>query len=128
MKISRRAMISVLKENTRGLTHMNRKQMWKIIEEKGLVDQALEPEKHMKRKVGSGRVSRKSVEVVELETGETKYFPSLLEASKYYEKTKNYFIYNNGRVWENKNYYNLSLICYFHKKSLSHSWEREFFC
>ena len=26
-----------------------------------------------------------------------------------------------------KNYYNLSLICYFHKKSLSHSWEREFF-
>ena len=49
MKISRRSMISVLKENTRGLTRMNRKQMWKIIEEKGLVDQALELEKHMKR-------------------------------------------------------------------------------
>ena len=49
MKISRPTMISVLKENTRGLTRMNRKQMWKIIEEKGLVDQALELEKHMKR-------------------------------------------------------------------------------
>ena len=98
MKISRQTMISVLKENTRGLTHMNRKQMWKIIEEKGLVDQALEFEKHMKWKVGSGRVSRKSVEVVDLETNETKYFPSLSEASKYFGKTKNYFIYNNGRV------------------------------
>jgi len=92
-------MISVLKENTRGLTRMNRKQMWKIIEEKGLVDQALELEKGVKRKAGSGRVSRKSVEVVELETNETKYIPSLLEASKYYGKTKNYFTYNNGRVW-----------------------------
>jgi len=98
MKISRPTMISVVKENTKGLTHMNRKQMWKIIEEKGLLDQALELEKGVKRKVGSGRVSRKSDEVVELETNETKYFPSLLEASKYYGKSKNYFIYNNGRV------------------------------
>jgi len=65
-------------------------------------DQALELEKHMKWKVGSGRGSRKSVEVVELETNETIYFPSLLEASKYYGKTKNYFIYNNGKVWENR--------------------------
>jgi len=95
-------MISVLKENTRGLTHINRKQMWKITEEKGLTDKAFELEKSVKRKVGSGRVSRKSVEVVELETNETKYFPSLLEASKYFGKSKNYFIYNNGRVWENK--------------------------
>jgi len=45
---------------------LNRKHMWKIIEEKGLVDQALELEKHMKRKVGSGRVSRKSVELLSL--------------------------------------------------------------
>ena len=52
-------MISVLKENTNGLTHMNRKQMWNIIEEKWLLDQALELEKGVKRKVGSGRVSRK---------------------------------------------------------------------
>jgi len=76
--------------------------MWKIIEEKGLDDQALELEKHMKRKVGSGRVSRKSVEVVDLETNETKYIPSLSEASKYFGKTKTFFIYNSGRVWENK--------------------------
>jgi len=95
-------MISVLKENTKGLTHMNRKQMWKIIEEKGLVDQALELEKGVKRKPSSGRIARKSVEVVDHDTNETKYFPSLSEASKYFEKTKIYFIYNNGRVWENK--------------------------
>ena len=31
--------------------------MWKIIEEKGLVDQVLELEKGVKRKVGFGRVS-----------------------------------------------------------------------
>jgi len=83
-------MISALKENTRGLTHMNRKQLWKIIEVKGLDDQALELEKHVKRKPGSGRVSGKSVEVVDLETNETKYFPSLLEASKYFGKNKNF--------------------------------------
>ena len=50
MKISRPTMISVLKENTRGLTHMNRKQMWKIIDEKGLVDQALELKKKCETK------------------------------------------------------------------------------
>jgi len=76
--------------------------MWKIIEEKGLTDKAFQLEKGVKRKVGSGRVSRKSVEVVDYERNETKYFPSLLEASKYFGKTKNYFIYNNGRVRENK--------------------------
>jgi len=82
MKISRPTMISVLKENAKGLTHMNRKQMWKIIEEKVLVDQALELEKGVKQKPGSGRIARKSVEVVDLDTNETKYFPSLSEASK----------------------------------------------
>jgi len=102
MKISRPTMIAVLKENTRGLTHMNRKQMWKIIEEKGLSGKAFELEKNVKRKFRSGRVSGKSVEVVDLETNETKYFPSLLEASKYFGKIKNNFIYNNGRVRENK--------------------------
>jgi len=95
-------MISVWKENTRGLTHMNRKQMWKIIEEKGLADKAFELEKSVKRKPGSERIARKSVEVVDLDTNETKYFPSLSEASKYFGKTKIYFIYNNGRVWDNK--------------------------
>jgi len=102
MKISRPTMISVLKENTKGLTHMNRKQMSKIIEDKGLVDQALELEIGVERKPGSGRIARKSVEVVDLDTNETKYFPSLSEASKYFGKTKIYFIYKNGRVWENK--------------------------
>jgi len=102
MKISRPTMISVLKENTKGRTHMNRKQMWKIIEEKELVDQTLELEKGLERKPGSGRIARKSVEVVDLDTNETKYFPSLSEASKYFGKTKIYFIYNNGRAWENK--------------------------
>ena len=34
MKISRPTMISVLKESTKELTHMNRKQMRKITEEK----------------------------------------------------------------------------------------------
>ena len=108
MKIWRPTMISVLKENSKGLTHMNRKQMWKIIEEKGRVDQALELEKGMKRKPGSGRNARKSVEIVDLDTNEAKYFSSLSEASKYFGKTKIYFIYNNGRVWENKkiNYIN----------------------
>jgi len=42
---------------------MIRKQMWKITEEKGLVDQALELEKGVKQKPGSGRIARKSVEV-----------------------------------------------------------------
>ena len=50
MKVSRPTMISVLKENTRGLTHMNRKQMWKIIKEKGLVDQALGTRKRCETK------------------------------------------------------------------------------
>jgi len=50
-------MISVLKENTKGLTHMNRKQMRKIIEEKGLVDHVLELGKGVKRKPGSGRIA-----------------------------------------------------------------------
>jgi len=76
--------------------------MWKIIEEKGLVDQALELEKSVKRKPGSGRIVRKSVEVVDLDTNETKYYSSLSEASKYFGKNKICFIYNNGRVWKNK--------------------------
>jgi len=49
MKISRPTMISVLKENTRRLTHMNWKQMWKIIEEV-LTDKAFEFEKKRETK------------------------------------------------------------------------------
>jgi len=54
--ISRPTMICVLKENTKGLTHMNKKQLWKIIEEKNLVDKAFELEKNHKRK----RIRRRS--------------------------------------------------------------------
>jgi len=43
-------MISVLKENTKGLTHMNKKQLWKIIEEKGLTDKAFKIEKNRERR------------------------------------------------------------------------------
>jgi len=43
-------MISVLKENTKGLTHMNKKQLWKIIEEKGLTDEAFKIEKNRGRR------------------------------------------------------------------------------
>ena len=45
---------------------MNRKQMWKIMEEKGMADKAFELEKSVKRKPGSGRIARKSVEVLTL--------------------------------------------------------------
>jgi len=46
MKISRPTMISALKEITKGLTHMNKKQMWKTIEEKGLTVKGFEIEKN----------------------------------------------------------------------------------
>ena len=65
--ISRPTMICVLKENTKGLTHMNKKQLWKIIEGKGLTDKAFELEKNHKRI----RI-RRSIEVVDLETNEKK--------------------------------------------------------
>jgi len=50
MNVSRPTMICVLKENTRGLTHMNKKQTWKIREEKRLVDKAFEIEKNRERR------------------------------------------------------------------------------
>ena len=69
MKISRPTMISILKKNTRRLTHMNWKQMWKIIEEKGLTDQTFEIEKGVKRKVGSARIAiKKPVRAVDLDS------------------------------------------------------------
>jgi len=101
--------------------------MWKITEEKGLTDKAFELEKSVKRKVGSGRVSGKSVEVLDLETNETKYFPSLFEASKYFGKTENYFTCNNGRVWENKKITIIHHELVISTRILSHSRDREFF-
>jgi len=56
-----------------------------------LNDKALELEKSVRRKPSSGRIARKSVEVVDLDINETKCFPSLSEAFKYFGKTKIYF-------------------------------------
>jgi len=84
--ISRPTMICVLKENTKGLTHMNKKQMWKIIEEKGLVDQALELEKNHKRK----RI-RRPIEVVDLKTNEKMFFQKVADAAEYYNKSYVFF-------------------------------------
>jgi len=67
--ISRPTMICVLKENTKGLTHMNKKQMWKIIEGKGLTDKAFEIEKNRER-----RLCMRSMEVIDLEKDEKLFF------------------------------------------------------
>jgi len=67
--ISRPTMICVLKENTKGLTHMNKKQMWKITEEKGLTNKAFEIEKNRER-----RPCVRSMEVIDLETDEKIFF------------------------------------------------------
>jgi len=74
-------MILILKENTRGLTHMNKKQMWKIIEEKGLSDKAFEIEKNRER-----RRCIRSIEVVDLETNEKMFFPKVSDVAEYYGK------------------------------------------
>jgi len=102
MKISRPTMISVLKENTRGLTHMNRKQMWKIIEKKGWLIKLLNLRNIWNGKLVLEGFLENQLRLLTLQQMKQKYFPSLSEASKYFGKTKNYFIYNNGRVWENK--------------------------
>jgi len=70
-------MICVLKENTKGLTHMNKKQMWKIIEEKGLTDKAFKIEKNRER-----RPFMRSMEVIDLETVEKLFFPRIWEEVK----------------------------------------------
>jgi len=95
--ISRPTMICVLKENTKGLTHMNKKQLWKIIEEKGLTDKAFELEKNHKRK----RI-RRSIEVVDLETNEKMFFQKVADAAEYYNKSYVFSIYNNRKEWEKK--------------------------
>jgi len=79
---SRPTMICVLKENTKGLTHMNKKQLWKIIEQKGLTAKAFELEKNQKRK----RI-RRSIEVVNLETNEKMFFEKVADTAEYYKKS-----------------------------------------
>jgi len=94
INISRPTMMSVLTNaNVRGLSHMNKKQMWKLIEEKGLVEKVIELGKKQD-KTHNSRV----LEVTDLETNETKYFPSLTEAGKYYDKCCTYFTYYSERV------------------------------
>jgi len=95
--ISRPTTICALKETTKGLTHMNKKQLRKIIEEKGLTDKAFELEKNHKRKG-----IRRSIEVVGLETNEKIFFQKVADAAEYYNKSYVCFIYNNGKEWKNK--------------------------
>jgi len=94
--ISRPTMICVLKENTKGLTHMNKKQMCKIIEEKGLTDKAFEIEKNRER-----RPCTRSMEVIDLETDEN-FFPEDMGGGEILWKMLYFFHINNGKVWENK--------------------------
>ena len=95
--ISRPKMVCVMKENTKGLTHMNKQQMWKSIEEKGLTDKAFEIEKNRER-----RPCMRSMVVIDFETDEKLFFLRMWEAVKYYGKCYTFFIYNNAKVWENK--------------------------
>jgi len=71
--------------------------MWKIIEEKGLTDKAFELEKNHKRK----RI-RRSIVVFDLETNEKMFFQKVADAVEYCNKSYVFFIYNNGKEWENK--------------------------
>jgi len=48
---------------------MNKKEMWKIIEEKGLTDKAFEIETNRER-----RLCMRSMEVIDLETNEKIFF------------------------------------------------------
>ena len=97
MNISRHTMICVLKENTSGLTHINKKQMWKIIEGKGQVDKAFEMERNRER-----RQCVRSIEVVDLEKNEKIFLPKVADAVEYYCKSYVFFKYNNAKVWKNK--------------------------
>jgi len=101
MNIARPTMISVLKENTRGLIHMNRKQMCKIIEEKRLTDKAFELQTGVKRKVGSGRIAiKKPVRAVDLDSLKETFVPSIEEAAEYFSKPKTFFVFK-GRDFRN---------------------------
>jgi len=53
-------MMEVLKDSTRCLTQMNKKQMLKIIEEKGLLEQAIGLRKERKQKKGRDQTCRHS--------------------------------------------------------------------
>ena len=74
--ITRPALMEVLKDSTRCLTQMNKKQMLEIIEEKGLLEQAIGLSKERKQKKG------KEVKLVDILTGEETIFNSIIEASR----------------------------------------------
>jgi len=44
----------------------------------------------------------RSMDVIDLKTDEKLFFPRIWEAVKYYGKYYTFFIYNNGKVWENE--------------------------
>jgi len=94
--ITRPAMMEVLKDSTRCLTQMNKKQMLEIIEEKGLLEQAIGLSKERKQKKG------KEVKLVDILTGEETIFNSIVEASRKTGKGILFLKYNNGRTWNNK--------------------------
>jgi len=68
--------VLLLNTNTRGLAHMNMKQMLEIIKQKGCLEQA--------RKLSKERMQRKGKELklVDITTGEDTIFHSINEASK----------------------------------------------
>jgi len=74
--ITRPAMMEVLKDSTRCLTQMNKKQILEIIEEKGLWEQARNLSKERKQKKG------KEVTLVHILTSEETIFNSIVEASR----------------------------------------------
>jgi len=96
IKITRPAMIEVLKDSTRCLTQMNKKQMLEIIDQKGLLEQARNLIKEGKQK------KEKEVKLVDILTGEETIFNSLVKASRKTGKGVLFLKYNNGRTWNNK--------------------------
>jgi len=94
--ITRPAMMEVLKNSTRCLTQINKKQMLEIIEEKGLLEQARNLSKERKQKKG------KVVKLVDILTGEETIFNSIVEASRKTGKGILYLKYNSGKTWNNK--------------------------
>jgi len=80
-KISRPTVMAVLTDtNVRNLSHMNKNQMWKIIEQKRLVEESITfPKTQQKAKTHNSR----TLESIDLDTGEKQFFPSLSEATKH---------------------------------------------
>ena len=74
--ITRPAIMKLLKDSTRCLTQMNKKQMLKVIEEKGFSEQARNLTKERKQKKG------KEVKPVDILTGKETIFNGIVEGSR----------------------------------------------